>query len=277
MATSRQAGMAEIATGVLHNVGNVLNSVNISTTLITETLRRAKIDNLVRASELLQALPADTSPEAKERARLLPGYLAELSAELRQFHDQMAREAGTLEKNVGHIRDIVAMQQNYARVAGLVEPLSPELLVEDAIQMNALAFERHGISVRRVRESDALIMADKHKVLQILVNLLRNAKYALHESGRPDKEITVTISRSGPDRLKITVGDNGVGIPADNLTRIFSHGFTTRADGHGFGLHSSAIAANEMGGMLTASSDGPGCGSMFALELPLAPEKDQTE
>jgi two-component system, NtrC family, sensor kinase len=270
VATSRQAGMAEVATGVLHNVGNVLNSVNISTTLISETLRRAKIDNLVRASELLKTLPEDASPEALERARLLPGYLAELSAELRQFHDQMAQEAGMLEKNVGHIRDIVAMQQDYARVGGVVEQLSPESLVADAIQMNEPAFERQGITLRCQGSCNELISADRHKLLLILVNLLRNARHALEESGRADKEITVSIEKNGADRIKIIVADNGIGIPAENLTRIFSHGFTTRAEGHGFGLHTSANAARETGGTLSATSDGPGLGSRFTLELPLA-------
>jgi signal transduction histidine kinase len=273
---SRRAGMAEIATGVLHNVGNVLNSVNISSTVISETLRRAKIDNLVRATELLKSLPADAPPDAREQARLLPGYLAELSAELRNFHGQMAHEASMLEKNVGHIRDIVTMQQDYARLGGVVEQLSPESLVHDAIQMNEMAFERHGIALRQSCTCNDLIFADRHKALQILVNLLRNAKQAVQESERPDKEIRVTIEKNGADRIKISVEDNGVGIPAENLTRVFSHGFTTRPGGHGFGLHSAANAAREMGGTLTAISEGAGHGSRFTLELPLAANHPKT-
>jgi signal transduction histidine kinase len=68
----------------------------------------------------------------------------------------------------------------------------------------------------------------------------------------------------------MTVSDNGVGIASENLTRIFNHGFTTRKDGHGFGLHSGALAAREMGGALWAQSDGPGKGATFTLELPLS-------
>jgi C4-dicarboxylate-specific signal transduction histidine kinase len=111
------------------------------------------------------------------------------------------------------------------------------------------------------------IAVEKHKVLQVLVNLIRNAKYACDESGRVDKRMTVRVA-NGDGRIKISIADNGVGIPAENLTRIFHHGFTTRKDGHGFGLHSGAITARELGGSLSAYSAGPGCGAIFTLELP---------
>ena len=117
------------------------------------------------------------------------------------------------------------------------------------------------------------VSADKHKVLQILVNLIRNAKYACDESGRDDKRLVMRAS-NGDDRVRIAVIDNGIGIPAENLTRIFAHGFTTRKDGHGFGLHSGALAAKELGGALRAHSDSVGRGATFTLELPLRPPKD---
>ena len=108
---------------------------------------------------------------------------------------------------------------------------------------------------------------EKHKILQILVNLLRNAKHACQESDRADKRLTVRVI-NGDGRVRISVIDNGIGIPPENLIRIFSHGFTTKKDGHGFGLHSGALAAKEMDGSLTVHSDGPGQGSTFTLELP---------
>ncbi len=111
---------------------------------------------------------------------------------------------------------------------------------------------------------------EKHKVLQILVNLMRNAKYACDESGRNDKRLTVRLT-NGDDRVRISVIDNGVGIPAENLTRIFNHGYTTRKDGHGFGLHSAALAARELGGALQVRSQGAGFGATFTLELPVHP------
>jgi signal transduction histidine kinase len=124
--------------------------------------------------------------------------------------------------------------------------------------------------VELIREFEDVppINVEKHKILQILVNLVRNAKYACDDSGRPDKRVTVRVT-NGDGWIKISVADNGVGIPPENLTRIFSQGFTTRKGGHGFGLHSSALAVKEMGGQLLVHSDGPGRGATFTLDLPV--------
>ena len=151
-------------------------------------------------------------------------------------------------------------------------------LVEDALRMNAAAFDRHHIElVREFDENLPPVCVDRHKVLQILINLLRNAKYAMDARSGNDKRMVIRVGMASPDRVKITVGDNGVGIAPDHLTRIFNHGFTTKKDGHGFGLHSGANAAKEMGGTLTAHSDGPGKGAEFTLELPVAASARQEE
>jgi C4-dicarboxylate-specific signal transduction histidine kinase len=142
-------------------------------------------------------------------------------------------------------------------------------LVEDALKMNLAAFDRHHIEVvREVAENLPPVCVDRHKVLQILINLVRNAKYAMDQRNETTKRMVVRVALASPDRVKITVADNGVGIAADHLTRIFSHGFTTKKDGHGFGLHSGANAAKEMGGSLKAHSAGLGQGAEFTLELP---------
>jgi C4-dicarboxylate-specific signal transduction histidine kinase len=161
------------------------------------------------------------------------------------------------------------MQQNYARVAGLTETIKVTDLVEDALQMNLDALARHDVKI--IREFDPQIpeiTVEKHKVLQVLVNLVRNAKYACDESGKKEKCMTVRVA-NGDDRVRISVIDNGVGIAPENLTKIFNHGFTTKKEGHGFGLHSGALAAKDMGGALRAQSEGAGKGATFTLELPL--------
>jgi len=162
------------------------------------------------------------------------------------------------------------MQQSYAKVGGVVEDLRAAHLVEDALRINEAALLRHGVTVKRQFEEAPRVRVDKHKVLQILVNLLRNADYAMRAAGRNDKVLTLGVSGNGGGMVKVTVQDNGIGIPLENLTRIFGHGFTTKRDGHGFGLHSGALAAKEMGGSLRAMSDGPGTGATFILELPIA-------
>jgi PAS domain S-box-containing protein len=271
---SRQAGMAEVATGVLHNVGNVLNSVNVSTTLIAEQAKKSKVANLAKVVALMEEHAADlggfitNDPKGKQ----LPGYLAQLASHLAAEQATLLKEMDQLRKNIEHITDIVAMQQSYAKVSGVTETLQVSDLVEDALRMNASALARHEVQVVREFGEVPPVTIDKHKVLQVLVNLIRNAKYACGDSGRLDKQMTVRVA-NGEGRLKIAIIDNGVGIPAENLIRIFNHGFTTRKDGHGFGLHSGSLAAKQLGGELRAQSDGVGHGATFTLELPL----DRTE
>jgi signal transduction histidine kinase len=171
-------------------------------------------------------------------------------------------------ENVIHIKEIVAMQQNFAKFSGVLELLKPSDMIEDALRMNLAAMGRHNAEVQRDFVEVPPVLTDKHKVLQILVNLIRNAQHACDDLGRDDQQISLRI-RNGDGRVKISVIDNGIGIPADNLTRIFNHGFTTRKDGHGFGLHGGANAAKELGGNLIVSSEGTGRGATFTLELPI--------
>ena len=267
--TSRQAGMAEVATGVLHNVGNVLNSVNVSATLLDDRLRKGKAAGLAKVAALVGEHVADLPGffARDARAAKLPAYLEQFSQHLAAEQTAMLGEVGNLRKNIEHIKDIVSMQQSYARVSGVTEMLKPGDLIEDTLRMNAASFDRHAIEVVTEVEDVPPIEVDKHKVVQILVNFLRNAKHACEDSGRADKRIVLRLGRRG-DRVVFSVVDNGLGIPPENLKRIFNHGFTTKKDGHGFGLHSGANAATEMGGSVSVHSDGPGQGATFTLELP---------
>ena len=271
--TSRQAGMAEVATGVLHNVGNVLNSVNVSATLVADQVRRSKAPNVGKLSELLTQHGADLGNYLTHdpKGRIIPTYLAALAEGLTKEQATIIAELENLQKNIGHIKDIVAMQQNYAKTSGVVETISVPDLIEDALHMNAGSLARHDVDIAREYHVRPVVTLEKNKALQILVNLVRNAKYACDESGRIDK--LMTIKTTADDHgVTISVIDNGVGIPPENLTRIFAHGFTTRKHGHGFGLHSGALAARELGGSLIAHSDGPGHGATFSLKLPYRPE-----
>ena len=269
--TSRQAGIAEVVTSVLHNVGNVLTSVNVSTALVIEKIKNSRSRNVAKLGNLLEAHTADLASYLTEDAtgRQLPAYLKRLGGHLAEEQRELLQEAAAIRENLEHIKDIVSVQQEYGRVCGVVEQVKVADLVQDALRMNASALVRHDVTV--VREYDPAvpeITVEKHKVLQILVNLIRNAKYACDESGRKEKVLTLRTSAAGP-RVRIAVKDNGVGIPAENLGRIFNFGFTTRKEGHGFGLHSAGLAAQELGGSLAAHSDGPQTGAVFTLELPV--------
>jgi signal transduction histidine kinase len=269
LAASRDAGMAEVATNVLHNVGNVLNSVTVSASLVSERIRKSKCAGLARVAALLSEHAADLMTFLTgSQGRQLPVYLQELAADLIAERDAASAELAVLRGNVEHIKEIVAMQQSYARRGGVSEIVDIRTLVEDSLRMNEGAFSRHGVALVRDFQEVPLITVDKHKVLQILVNVIRNAKYACDESGSAEKRVTVRV-RTITGAMLIAIIDTGVGIPPENLERIFSHGFTTRKGGHGFGLHSCALAAQDLGGSLRADSAGRGQGATFTLTLPL--------
>ena len=273
---SRQAGMAEVATGVLHNVGNTLNSVNVSASIVIEQLHQTRLPGLAKVSSLLQEHSHELGTFFTEtsRGKLLPAYIAALSEQLHQEHGALLKEVRALSASVEHIKSVIRMQQQHARVTGAVEEVSLPQLIDEALRLHAVSFERLGIRIERDYSSLMPLFADRHRMLQILVNLLSNARDALTASETRDKVLRFTIRRApGEDRLLLQVTDNGIGIAPENAQRMFSQGFTTKKHGHGFGLHISAQAATEMGGQLTCSSPGPGQGATFTLELPTVPPK----
>jgi len=268
--TSRQAGMAEVATSVLHNIGNVLNSVNVSASVVIDKARNSKLPYLAKVVTMLNEHITDLGSfmTTDPKGQRVPKYLAQLSDQLLGEQQGAITELELLRKNIEHIRDIVAMQQSYAKISGISEVVKVADVLEDAVRMDASAMASHEIELVREYHDLPQIILEKHKVLQILVNLIRNAKHACNDAGRKPKQIKIQLAQTA-DRVRIAVIDSGVGIPAENLTRIFNHGFTTRTGGHGFGLHNGALAAKELGGSLTAQSEGPGKGATFILDLPI--------
>ncbi len=271
---SRQAGMAEVATGVLHNVGNVLNSVNVSGQTALDLAKKFRLDPLEKVAALLEANREQAGFLSSDpKGQKLPEYLTQLSSQLVTERSAIQEELKSLLESIEHTKDIVAMQQAYARTGGLRDSLMPADLVEDAIRLNAGALTRHEVTLVRDFSPTQKISVDRTRILQVLINLIRNAKYACDEAETNEKVLTIGIAPSELG-VRITVTDTGVGIPKENMTKIFAYGFTTRKDGHGFGLHSSALAAKEMGGELAVMSEGPGKGASFHLDLPLCSEEE---
>ncbi len=270
-AKSRQAGMAEIATTVLHNVGNVLNSVNVSAELVSSQMRTSKAQGLGKVAQMMNEHVHDLSDflTKDHKGKMLPDYLLKLAKVVAQEQQGIIEELGQLTKGIDHIKTIVAAQQSYAVAVSIVETVPVAELIDDALRMSAGLLARQEVTVVKDIADLPLLPLDRHRMLLILVNLINNAKQAL--DGVIDRSRCVTFSASLADGavLRITVADNGNGIAPEHLARIFSHGFTTRKDGHGFGLHSCALAAQEMGGSLTVHSDGAGQGATFILDIPL--------
>lgn len=269
LATARRAGMAEVATNMLHNVGNVLTSILTAASTARGEAKRLPVDHVSRAADLL----ATHAPRlaGDRRAELLPAFLSKVAAELAKSRDAILAELASLGSKLEHVTAIVDMQQQLAGGSALVENVDPAQVIEDALQINAAALSRHQVVIERDLAPVPPIRLDRHRLLSVLVNLVSNAKYAL--DGVPDPRRLSLRMRAEGDMLRIEVADNGVGIAPESLGRIFQHGFTTRSGGHGYGLHSGALAIKHMGGKIGVESSGPGKGACFTVELPVRTEE----
>jgi len=274
VAASREAGRAEVATGILHNVGNVLNSVITSAAVVNDTLGQSRVGNLCKGLALLEE-NADNLPAfliSDERGQRLAGYLIKLAGVLAEEHKTISTAMATLCRNIEHIAQVVRMQQSHGKEIILRQEVNPADLLDEAARVNEAETTQWGIHIDRDYACVPILLLDPHRVLQILINLINNAAKALKDRAAPGKRITLRIAQAsgeGGERIRFQVVDNGDGIKPENLTRIFTYGFTTRSEGHGYGLHSSANAAREMGGLLGAASEGPGRGATFTLDLPM--------
>lgn len=278
--TSRKAGMADVATGVLHNVGNVLNSANVAADLLIEHNRRTPLPHLQRLVEMITKLDkglADYLTNDPRGQQFVP-FLVKLSEQFEADHRIRGEELKSLSMSIAHMKEIVAMQQSLAVLAGVVSDLKVRDIVADAIKINEAGLGRHGVVIQHVEEpADLRVRTDGHKVLQILINLVSNAKYAVSETVDRERRVTVRSRQLGNGGVEISVEDTGHGIDPEHMSRMFQFGFTTKKGGHGFGLHTSALAAKEIGGELTFSSEGIGKGATFILTLPAVPPQEMGE
>ncbi|WP_447969350.1 ATP-binding protein [Nitrospira sp. M1] len=270
--TSRRLGMADVATSVLHNVGNVLNSINVSVGIMGTTLRQSLVGDVRKISHMLNAHMGDLNAYVTHDAkgRQVPGYLAQLADHLIEERQVTLKELDSLVESAEHAKQCVAMQQGMVKAGGLHEPVMLVDLMEQALTINKVLLEKlDGDIVREFVDTEKVIV-DKHQTLQILVNLIRNSTQAMQKSAHKTLTVRIGPAESERNMVQLEVTDTGVGIPADQLTHIFSQGFTTKKDGHGFGLHSGALLAKNMGGSLHVRSAGEGCGATFILTLPVA-------
>jgi signal transduction histidine kinase len=269
---SRQAGKAEMASEVLHNVGNILNSVNVSATMLGEKLAQRRFEALARVNGLLGEHSGDLGLFLTEdpRGKLVPEYLERLASTMRDEQQAAEVELTSLVRDIEHIKEIISMQQSYARVTVDVREAVPlGELMEDALRMAGLTGGARDIEVVREYTPEVRVVIDRHKTLQILVNLISNAKHAIAATAPQKGRIVLRARLENDDKMiRMEVADDGVGIPQENMVKIFQHGFTTKKEGHGFGLHGCALAAKQMGGTLTAASDGAGRGATFSLAMP---------
>jgi signal transduction histidine kinase len=270
MDTAREVGMAEVATNVLHNVGNVLTSAIINVEQMREAVESSRIGRVEQLTAMLEEHRQDLVEflTHDSRGKLMLDYFPALTAELIRERGDLRENLEAMSWHIEHIRSIVQVQQNYARTTLLIEECDLSQLLTNAVRTQTAALQRHGVDVTCESLAPCRGQIDRHKVLQILINLITNAKYAL--AGVPDgqRKLLVRLTTEG-EMARIQVVDNGMGIAPELREKLFAQGFTTRKDGHGFGLHFSALAAKLLGGHLGLESDGPGKGVTATLVLPL--------
>lgn len=276
---SRDAGMAEIATNVLHNIGNILNNVNVSATAIGDTLSQSKLLNLQKISKMIQDHSENIGAflTEDERGKHIPPYLVKTIEILLDEHNDITNTIQSLRNNIDHIKTVIRSQQSYAKVQTCEEMASMREIVEDAIKINKIVLANQKIDLVQEFDDIDYINIDRSRILQIIVNLIKNATEALNENDAKNKHIAIKCNKTDENQLCIEVIDNGIGIAPENIEKIFAHGYTTKPTGHGFGLHGCALSATEMGGNLTAQSQGLGLGTSFILTLPLKLEKVKNE
>jgi two-component system, NtrC family, sensor kinase len=269
--SARQAVMAEIATGILHNVGNVLNSVNVCGEVALQHARALPAHQLGKLVELLDE-QADLAAFFADdpRAPKLLEYLRRLVEQVSGAQRELASELGQLSDHVAHVAAIVSRQQEYAKPSASERCQLPRLM-DDALVLVRASHPGSDVEIVRAFAPDAPeLVTDRHRALQILVNLISNALWALGQGVAASSRLIARIER-GEGVVRLEIEDNGVGIAAEDVGKVFQHGYTTRRDGHGFGLHTSQLMAQELGGRLSFVSAGRQRGATFTLELPLEP------
>lgn len=277
MEISRKAGMAEVASEVLHNVGNVLNSLNVSATVTRQQLSKSAIDKLVIARDVIKENEGDLIGflTTTKRGRHFPGALDVVTNRLVSEHRNYVSESEVLLDNINHVRAIINTQQSLARgPRGVIQMFCLSETIQSCIGIMSESLAKQHVELDFECPRIMNVKTDKDKLKQILVNLIANARDAIVEHGYDNQIRKISIGVIEIEgSVQISIRDTGVGIAKENLKQLFTHGFTTKKTGHGFGLHSCALAAQVMGGALSAQSNGVGTGATFVLVIP----KEQSE
>jgi signal transduction histidine kinase len=272
--SARYTGMAEVATSLLHNLGNVLNSANVSLQLLKESVNQPFIDRALKVIELIDEhkLSLSTFLTEDAKGKLIPQYLIELSTILKKEQEILRLEVMNMISYLSHIKQIVSTQQDLSASKVFIEKIFLPEAIDLALQMCAGKI-MNSIQIKKKYASNvSFVETDKSKLLQILINLIQNAKEAIVDnSDVVAKEIHISAKVTKNNNFEIAIRDNGIGIAPEHQDKLFSFGFTTKKQGHGFGLHSCALFAKELGGDIQVFSEGLGKGATFTLNIPVTP------
>jgi sensor domain CHASE-containing protein len=267
--SAHRSGMEEVASEVLHNVGNAVNSASCSVEMLRERLSESKASGLDRAAAMLR----EQAPRAGEfftvdpRGPKLISYLVDVNEALKREQIEQQADVDRLFETVRHIRDVIAAQQSYTGQSEFRQEVALASMVDEVLLLNHEQLLTSRIEVEVDLPPLPDLRLNKSKTTQVLVNLVRNAIQAMqNENGRP-RVLTITAHLIDETGIEIEVADTGHGFDEDVRRKLFAHGFTTKPNGNGFGLHYCANAVQGSGGHITAESPGPGCGATFRVRL----------
>ena len=269
LSLSREAGMADIATDVIHNIGNALNSITTNTDFIYSYIKDLKVPVIDKIAGLFEKNKENFGDFISKDAtgKKIPIVIRQFSGYLQSIKDNSLKDIKNIKRDITHIQNVIDNQQTYAKNILVMELYSPAEIMNEAIRMNKNILGKHNVSIELKYSDVSVIKTDKHKILQVLLNLFSNSKFAFENTPRDNRNI-ICFVRKENNFLEYEIKDNGIGIEGKNLKKIFNYGFTTRENGHGFGLHNSANTIKQLKGELVATSDGIGKGASFIVKIP---------
>jgi len=269
--TAHKAGMAEISIGIMHNIGNLLNSINVSTEEIDDILNKSKLPGLLKANQLFK----DYQPElcnlfdSQSKLLLLPDYYEQIGNILKDEQEKISNEIEQLINKVTLIHGIIQTLQEYAssdHYNDFEEEVELGSVIDNSLKIQESNILKHNIKVIKDLKLPLFFVTNRTKLTHILVNLIKNAVEAMRNTEN-EPTLSIRLYLNAQSIPVIEVNDNGDGIAKEDLKKMFTYGFTTKENGHGFGLHTCANYMNEMGGSITVHSDGKGKGATFILTL----------
>lgn len=259
------AGINQVTTEILHNVGNIVNSIGLSIDVMKDSFTE---DEFNQFKEVMRIL------EQKIQHRDLNGLEAILEF-VRVFGTKTQRDMNSLksvleslEKFVVHLRRLTEVQKLQLPNVPYEAEVNLDLLIQDSLHLAGLnGPDNFGVEVHPGIKKIGRFISDEHRLMQIFVNLLVNAKHAVFASRPQDRKIAI-LARVVGQSLVLTIEDNGCGIKKEDLRNLFQAGFTTKAEGNGLGLHNSANQIRFLGGEIGVFSYGESQGAIFTIRLP---------
>ncbi len=268
--------MAEVASTVMHNVGNVLTSVTVAANIVESVVDQSAVTLVNRMAELITAHQEDLAAYLTEdpKGKRIPSSLEKLGTHLVEEQQTVLKEMKGMVRNIRHMKQIIVSHQTMAKSAGQVEQIALVDVLSHALELSFQPGDAMWVTIHRDEQDVPTVLVDQHQLLQILVNLLRNAKQAMRQQTQESHDLRLCVNYQDAEKTSVvmTIQDSGIGIAPEHLSEMFTRGFTTKKDGNGIGLHSSIVAFQGMGGSMHVHSDGVGRGAMFTLIFPVQQE-----